>query len=333
MVNVVAVFQDFGISSVYYSCNIFGMFKIEEFIWNDKDSCVYRDKMRDLQNSTIPVVFPTEQPGMIISENVNGGETRIGGYVGNIFMTFAKRHNGRMNTLNVKAYLTEYDLLNFVLNETIEISGAGILVQEDLFEWHTFPYIYFDWGVMLPVEPNIPIYKVFAYVFYWEAFVIIIVIFMLISVSLDAAAYFLGSHRIFAVRDVFFNIDCFRGMLGQSFFESPRTFLTTKILYSLIFLFGIIIITSYNGFLQSFMTEPPREKTIGSFDDLQQYDIKILSKQTDIENVLKKLKPEFMNKYSNIFHSEISSQRYFKLRDSLDTKYAFPVSEMTWHVF
>ncbi|XP_055854416.1 uncharacterized protein LOC129918090 [Episyrphus balteatus] len=332
MINVLAVFQDFETSSAYYSFNNFGEFQIEEFLWNEKDSNIYRDKMHDLRGAPFPVVFGGKEPGVIISKNENG-DTVIGGYVGNTFKAFAKRHNASLNNSSVRSSLTEYDLHKLVLNGTTEISGGGLIFLENSFEWYTYPYTLFDWGVMLPVEPNIPIYKVFVYVFDWKAFGIVIVLLILLSVSLEATAYFLGPHRFFFKRKLICNIDCLRGLLGQSFSQTPTASISAKILYSLIFLLGIMIVTSYDAFLQSFMTQPPSEKVIRSFEDLQKSDLKILTFQPDMDELLIKLRPKFMKKYSNVFLGETSMEAFYNRRDSFDTKYAYTVTEMKWYVY
>ncbi|XP_055854438.1 uncharacterized protein LOC129918114 [Episyrphus balteatus] len=284
MVNVVAVFQDFETSLTYFSYSNFGDFKIEEFIWNEKESLVFPDRMNDLKGSTLPVLFGGVEPAVIVPNYVNG-VTRIGGYVGHLFHTFADKHNASLNSSNVNTTASEYDIHDLVLNGKVEMSGAGLILIHNSSEWYSYPYTLLDWGVMVPVEPSIPIYKVFAYVFHWKSFILTIVMFMLLSILLEIAAKFSASHHHFFVRN-FFNIDWFRGILGQSYFKSPNASFTSKIIYLLNFLLGIMIVTSYDAFLQSFMTHPPREKIIKSFDDLQASGLKIYALQTDIDGLL-----------------------------------------------
>ncbi|XP_055854406.1 uncharacterized protein LOC129918082 [Episyrphus balteatus] len=268
MVNVIAVFQDFETSSAYYSYSNFGRFRIEEHLWNDKKLDVFPNRMRDLQGITLPILFGGPRPGVIISKNANGN-TKIGGYVGNIFNAFAKRHNARLSTLNVNNSVGPRDIFPQVEDGTVEILGAYPLRLIRLPEFHSYPFTLYDWCIMVPIEPKIPIFKVFAFVFYWEAFVFTISIFILLSVTLGVAAKLTGSQQSFKIPDFFFNIDCFRGILGQSITQTPNASCSIKIIYSLIFLLGIMIVTSYDAFLQSFMTETPREDKIRSFDELQ----------------------------------------------------------------
>ncbi|XP_055850553.1 uncharacterized protein LOC129915114 [Episyrphus balteatus] len=312
MVNVIAVFQNF--SSTYYSYNNFGEFIIEELDW-EKDSRIFPNRMRNLRGVTLPALFGGHEPSVIVSENFDG-EIVIGGLVGHIFKALAKKHNARLNTSNIDLSLSPLSLYQFVLNGSLEIAAAGPVALMNPNEWFSYPYRIYDWGVMLPIESNIPISKVFVSVFYWDSFLITIMVLIILSMLLRAAEL-TKSQRPFTKRDIFFiNLDGFRGILGQSFSVLPSCSKGTKIIYSLIFLLGIIIVTSYDAFLQSFMTQPPREKMIKSFEMLQSSGIKIYCKRTDIEGFL-----------------EDNFKTFIEVRDSLNTKYAYTLNEDNWQLY
>ncbi|XP_055856540.1 uncharacterized protein LOC129919621 [Episyrphus balteatus] len=324
LINVVAVFQDFSSTSAYYSYHNIEDLTIEEFIWKMKVSNIFPNRMQNLHGIILPISLGGVQPGLIITKNSNG-DTMIGGYLGNIYKSFAKRHNGRLSISYGNGTVTPGNINQLVLNGTIEIGGSMIMLSQVSFNWYSYPFTVLNWGVMLPVESNIPIYKVFAFVFYWEAFILIILIFILLSISLGIAAKLSGSKCTF-----FFNIDCFRGILGQSFSEDSKASYSTKIIYLLIFLLGIMIVTSYDAFLQSFMTQPPKEKLIKNFDDLQSSGLKIYLSKWEIDEFLYKLRPNFMKNYSNSFQVEPNLEILKRLRDTLNTKYAFAVTSMSW---
>ncbi|XP_055854427.1 uncharacterized protein LOC129918103 [Episyrphus balteatus] len=331
MINVVAVFQNFGTSSIFYSYSNFGMFKIEEFTWSKEDSVdVFPDRMRDLHRITLPILFGGSEPGVILSGNVNSSKI-AGGLIWHFFHAFAKRHNAKLNRSSVSTTLSSNQMHRLVFNETIEIAGASMIVVQYPIEWYSYPYQMYDVSVILPLEPSIPIYKVFAYVFHGEAFGLLLVVLISLSISLATAAKFTGSSR--KLRDFLFNIDPFRGMLGQSITEEPTARLSLKILYSLIFMLGIIMVTSYDAFLQSFMTEPPKEKFIETFEDLQHSGLKILAYKADLDTLMYKIRPDFMKIYSNLFQVETDFEILTKTRDSLNTKYAFTSSTAKWNVY
>ncbi|XP_055854516.1 uncharacterized protein LOC129918167 [Episyrphus balteatus] len=239
------------------------------------------------------------EPALIVSENSNG-EKVIGGFVGNMFKAFAKRHNAKLNTSNANSNTLWLDMHKCVLNGTVEITSTDSVFLQDSIKWFSYPFIQYDWGVMVPVEPSIPIYKMFAFVFHWKAFAITILVAILLSILTNLAAKIKGTHQACFKCDLFFNIDCFRGIIGQSFSEAPEASCTIKIIYLIIFLLAIMIVTLYDAFLQSFMTEPPKDKMITSFDDLQLSGLKICTTQSDIE-IMWKLQATFMKNYSNSF--------------------------------
>ncbi|XP_055854445.1 uncharacterized protein LOC129918121 [Episyrphus balteatus] len=322
MVNVIAVFQDFWNSSTFYSYRNFGDLTIEEFTWSKKDIVIFPDRLQDLEGIRFPVLFEPADSGIIIKVN-SKGETIYGGLMGNIFSSLAKKINARLHKSNVNtSFLRKTH--EGVMNGTIEMSGRSLVFSSDDIKWYTYPIVVFDWSVMLPVESNIPIYKVFAFVFNWDSFVITIMGLILLSLSLAASNRFSGS-----IFNFFFNIDCFRGMLGQGFTETPQASCSTKIIYSMIFVLGILMVTTYNAFLQSLMTTPPGEKVIKSFDDLQASGLKIYINIAEIKE-LSILRPDLMEKYSNLFQVESNSSVLKELRNSLNTDCAFIVTGMSW---
>ncbi|XP_055854404.1 uncharacterized protein LOC129918080 [Episyrphus balteatus] len=329
MINVLAVFQDFGTSSVYYSYNNFGGFRIEEFVWHEIKSDIFPNRMQNLHGVTLPILLGGPQPGLIISKNAKV-DTKIGGYVGNILSAFAKRHNARLSNLNVNTSVAPRDIYPQVEDGTVDILGAFPLRTAVPANFYSYPFTISDWCVMIPIEPKIPIYKVFAIVFHWEAFVLTIAVFIVLSVSRAVVEFFSGSHEVPSVRVFFFNIDCFRGILGQSISEDPKASCSTKIIYSLIFLLGIMMVTSYDAFLQSLMTETPTENMIRNFDDLETHNLKIYIYKTYFK-YWSKLHPNFQQ-YSNSFEIEDSLETFDRLRDSFNPKYAYAVTKDKWKV-
>ncbi|XP_055854514.1 uncharacterized protein LOC129918166 [Episyrphus balteatus] len=287
--------------------------------------------MRDLHGLTLPVDCRGSKPAIIVSEDTND-EKIIGGFVGNIIKAFAKRHNAKLNTSNARDVITPISMYKLVLNGTVEIPCSDMLILQNSNIWFSYPFTQLAWGVIVPVEDHIPIYKIFAFIFYWKAFAVTVLVLILLSILTEVSAFRRGSQRAFVIRDLFFNIDCFCGILGQTFSEEPNASFTTKIIYLLIFLLGIMIVTSYNAFLQSFMTEPPGGKIIKSFDDFKSFNLKIYTTDINIQ-LMRQLRPTIMEKYSNLFISEKNFETYTRILNNLDTKYAYTLPEYKWEVY
>ncbi|XP_055850552.1 uncharacterized protein LOC129915113 [Episyrphus balteatus] len=94
-----------------------------------------------------------------------------------------------------------------------------------------------------------------------------------------------------------------------------------------------MIVTSYDAFLQSFMTQPPREKIIKSFDMLESSGLKIYTFQNDIDVLLSKHRPLFAQKYSNLFQAETNFKTFVNFRDNLNTKYAYTLNSDKWQIY
>ncbi|XP_055856402.1 uncharacterized protein LOC129919521 isoform X2 [Episyrphus balteatus] len=159
MINVIAVFQDFGISSTYFSYSNFGDFRIEELIWNKKLVDVFPDRMKNLHGITLPILFNGPEPGLIVAKTAIGN-TIIGGYLWHILKAFAKKHNAKLNISNIETSLGPRDAFTLlVVNGTVEILGVFPLRLTFPANFNSYPFICYDWGVMVPKESKIPIYK------------------------------------------------------------------------------------------------------------------------------------------------------------------------------
>ncbi|XP_055854459.1 uncharacterized protein LOC129918125 [Episyrphus balteatus] len=157
MVNVLAIFADFLNTLAYYNYININQLKIEEFIWNEKDSDIFPDRMQNLNGLILPVIFAEAHPGVIISKNSN---TIIGGHVGHIYTSFAKRHNAQLEISYGNSSISLKNIDNLVLDGKMEMSGSMLMFSQFPIEWFSYPFAAYDWGVMLPIEPKIPVYKV-----------------------------------------------------------------------------------------------------------------------------------------------------------------------------
>ncbi|XP_055857191.1 uncharacterized protein LOC129920057 [Episyrphus balteatus] len=319
MINVLAVFEDnFFNKFAYYSYSNFGHFTIEKiFSRKKKNSVIFPNRIQNLNGTTLSVILGGPVPGVIYRKN-----GKIDGYLGHIFRSFARKHNARLNISNINTSLSYLELRQFVVHNKVEMSGAFPSIVIDPAKYDGYPIILYDWCVMLPVEKHIPIYKVFAFVFHWEAFLLSILIFTMLSVALSVTA-----RRPFFIR---YWLQCIRGMLGQSFTEDPQASGSTKIIYSLIFLLGIIMVTSYDAFLQSLMTKPPRQNEIKSLDDLQSSGLKVYIIK---EDYLIYIPTNIKQNYSNIFEIESNFENFHRMRDTLNTNYAFTINSPKWEIY
>ncbi|XP_055920742.1 uncharacterized protein LOC129952262 [Eupeodes corollae] len=122
--------------------------------------------------------------------------------------------------------------------------------------------------------------------------------------------------------------------MGQSITERPTARYTNKIIYLLIFLLAIMLDTSYDAFLQTLMTEPPKEKCIKSLEDIVTSKLKIKSSSDHIEMIYK-LNPHLKEYHSEAFYVMYlnNSELIDNDENTLNTRYAYVVSDRKWKYY
>ncbi|XP_055854510.1 uncharacterized protein LOC129918161 [Episyrphus balteatus] len=329
MINVMAIFRDFSNSSTFYSSSIGDIRIIEEIFWNRirPTEGYFPNRLQNLNGSILPVLFGGNEPGFILSQNKNG-ENKILGQYGHFFEALAKKHNAKLNTSNVILTKTPFEIYQLVLNGTVEMTSAAKFRVNPV-RMFTIPYEVNDWCIMLPVEPIIPIFEIYTIIFEWQTLVILIVELVLLSALLESATFLSG--RKTSLFNYFFNDKCLRGLIGQSFSELPNTSLSLRLIYSLLFVLGMLMVTSYDAFLQTYRTTPPSEKILQTFDDVRESSrVKIRMLQVEME-ALSLYVPDAKTRYSH-FVLEKNYTLFKSLRDSLNTSWAYPATSDNWSV-
>ncbi|XP_055918610.1 uncharacterized protein LOC129950713 [Eupeodes corollae] len=332
IINVIAVFRDFCSSSTYYSFSNFGEFKIEEIIWQQNEVNnieLYPNRMHNLNGIILPIVFQYRKDTLYSLKTV-GDEHILSGQIGNLFRTFAARHNARLNTSSLMFPLFLNDLNNLVSNKTVEISSIPtLLISSKSF---SYPCFRIAVGVMLPIEAKIPVFKVFMRVFYLDAFLIAVTVVVLFSAVLETSEFLWGKN--IGLLNFFMNLNLLGGILGQSLVERPTDKCCTKIIYLLIFLLGIMLTTLYGAFLQTLMTEPLKEKFIKTLEDVISSNLKIKGFSLQF-GVVRLYNPEVEEIYSKAFLIKNTkvSEAIDKDQDALNTKYAYVTLDVTWKFY
>ncbi|XP_037929726.1 uncharacterized protein LOC119688749 [Teleopsis dalmanni] len=127
--------------------------------------------------------------------------------------------------------------------------------------------------------------------------------------------------------DIFLNDKSIRGVLGQSFTLPSKLNLKTKLICALLCYYSLIVNTGYQANLQSLLTHPPKDTTMKTFKDLEDVDFKISLSRLEfnmftLNRTIKKL-----------LRFEETYRDFVKLRESMNTSYAYPVSRTRWQVF
>ncbi|XP_055918319.1 uncharacterized protein LOC129950402 [Eupeodes corollae] len=328
MINVIAIFQDFSRSSTYYSFTNFGMFKIEEMVFKENENSLefFPNRMHNLNGTVLNVLFDQHDMYLQIQD-----DQATGGPVCKMIVTFLTKHNAKLNTSYLTfSTLTPDDVVNLISNKTVNFTTIPMFLELAT-ESFAYPLLE-DVGIILPIEPRIPIFKVFTRVLSLRVFLITIVIIVLFSAILETAAFLSGNKSV--LLNFVIDLNCLRGILGQSFNQRPISRCSTKIIYLLIFLYGMMLSTSYNAFLHTFMYEPPKELFIQSLEDVRASDLKIKVSSVGIAFIYNHV-PGLKENYSEVFliESKNKSRSVVEEINSWDTKYARIVSVSDWELY
>ncbi|XP_058986766.1 uncharacterized protein LOC101890143 [Musca domestica] len=129
--------------------------------------------------------------------------------------------------------------------------------------------------------------------------------------------------------NVIVNDRSIRVLLGQSFVMPKKPRLWMKYICFLLCYTSLIISTTYQAYLQSNLIHPALEKRVGSYDDMIKAGLKIAITSQELEFLDK---PTYI-KYKELFVSIEPYDRFLKLRESMDTRFVYPVSNTRWEVF
>ncbi|XP_055854511.1 uncharacterized protein LOC129918162 [Episyrphus balteatus] len=326
IINILAVFGDFSETKIAFTYKLtLPNFEIIKLRVGYRTSSYFPNRSRNFQGQQLRVVYGGTEPKIIFSKNKKG-ELIINGYVAHFLEALAKKHNITLIRSIINYTHTSNQLRELVRNGSVDISAAVTYPIKPFSQW-TYPLEFINWCMMLPIEPSIPRYDIFLEVFRPETVLITMVTIILLSAILEISK--LQAGRKTKLQGFIVNDNCLRGALGQPFIELRKAPLRIKLIYLQICLLGIIITTSYNSYLQTYVTSPPTVAKINSFDDLLKTNIKIIMLKEEFVELIKS-DPRFGNKYLKIFYLEENFTRFVMKRDSLDTKLAYPVPQVKW---
>lgn len=314
----------FQITHKFYSYTHFPEFQLEikpiSFSTAAQVEQFYPNRLSNLNGFKLPIIIGGSDPRIIPYTNSKGKEV-IGGFVGHFIQAFAEKYNCELIQpipFDPKETMPSQFLLKAVRNGTVEISAA-LTFPEIPFHGYSYTYEQVNWCVLLPVEPNIPGYKYFTSVFKGETYLMVIAVVVIISMILSIALY-IHDYRV-DLLDFICSDDCLRGLLGQSFSEIVRPPRIIRFIYMQICILGILLTTTYNSYFSTYVTRPPKEATIKTFDDILKSGLKIEAWLPEYNELLGRV-TEYQ-KYSSIFYLVKDYHEHLEIRDSFNTKYGY----------
>lgn len=270
-------------------------------------------------------------PRSILYIDANG-KLQLEGFVSNCIRTFAERYNA---TLNITQPLqlgrgVYYDiLLNKTSQGLLDVPAVVAPYGSDRFPniYYSYPVELMDLCYMIPLPRLMEANRIYTYIVDIHVMMVLIVLFFIYGILFTIGTN--KSARKLSMLDIVLNDKSIRVLLGQSFVMPVQPCLFMKYVCFLLCYTSLIISTTYEAYLQSNLIHPVLERRIETYEDIREAGLRIAitSQESDF------LDSSTSIKYADIFQQLQTYDIFLKLRDSMDTRYVYPVSNTRWEVF
>lgn len=330
--NVLVIQNDFAEKSKYYTCNRFPLdaprYK-EKTLDAGANSAIFEHQFRNMYGTKL-LTYPDQlEPRSMLYYRADG-KVELEGYIGRLLRVFANKRNATLAIEHpFEVGKTTYfgELLTLALNNTVDVA-AGLTFpssSEDL-EVMSYPVENLDYCYMVPLPETVPINELFVGIVRLPTLFYIFIF----TVIFAALLTHLNKRMEINCINLFLNDKSIRGILGQSFVPVVGPNLKVKLIIFLLCYMSIITNTTYQAYLQSFLTQPPLQPMYRSYDDLEAAGLKILFSAKE-KYVLDA--NSSVLEHTKLFEIVQDYNTWLKHRSSMDTQYVYPVSNTRWEVF
>ncbi|XP_065369104.1 uncharacterized protein LOC135961530 [Calliphora vicina] len=277
-------------------------------------------------------------PDQIVPRSVmykdNKGAIQFTGFVAKLIQMFAEVYNATLEmpfqpkideilNYNTLFNMTKYGELDMPM--TIRGIASGSVLR-----YMTYPIEVSQWMIMIPCATRMTICEVYEVMLKPELFSIVLIFtgtFSLVHTVIE---------KLFYMKMVWQNLlmsdKVIPGVLGQSFNFKKSSLLSLRLIYVLIFVFGLYMSTLFSAHLQTLITRPPFNAQITTFEELRHSEQKILISSWDVQNMIKDdyiLSEEMKANVVIIDDGAI----FAVLRDNFNTTYGYPVPSASWSIY
>ncbi|XP_039952999.1 uncharacterized protein LOC120769985 [Bactrocera tryoni] len=330
--NVLIIQNDFAESNKFYTCNKFPLdaprYK-ERILAAGFNSAIFEHQFRDMHGTKM-LTYPDQLEPRTMLYYKADGKLEMEGYVGRLVRIFAGKLNATLAIehpfeIGKTTYFGE--LLKLALNSTVDIAAGltfpmSIADQEEM----SYPVHHLDYCYMVPLPENVPINELFVGIVRLPTLFCIFVF----TVIFAALLTHLNPHMKINFINLFLNDKSIRGILAQSFVPVLKPNLKVKLIIFLLCYMSIITNTTYQAYLQSYLTQPPLKPMYRTYDDMEAAGLKVLisAKEKYILDM-----NSSVQEHPDLFEIIEDHNTWLKHRSSMNTKYVYPVSNARWEVF
>lgn len=329
--NVLIIKTDFAESHKFYTCNKFPLDapRYKEKTLKAAESAIFEHQFRDMYGTKM-LTYPDQLEPRTMLYFKADGKVEMEGYIGRLLRIFAAKRNATLAIEHpfVVGKTTYYgELLELARNNTVDVAAGLTFLQslEDL-EVMSYPVQNLDYCYMVPLPETVPINELFVGIVRLPTLFYIFVF----TVIFAALLTHLNQRMKINFINLFLNDKSIRGILGQSFVPAVRPNLKVKLIIFLLCYMSIIINTTYQAYLQSYLTQPPLQPMYRTYNDIEAAGLKVLFPAKEKHMVDRN---SSAMEHLNLFENVEDYNMWLKYRSSMNTKYVYPVSNARWEVF
>ncbi|XP_005175490.2 uncharacterized protein LOC101887199 [Musca domestica] len=340
LLNVIILLGNFYETMAFFAFELYPQFTLvnRSFGHDATEVEVFPNKMSNLHGHRIRT-YPDQMIPRSVVYRDQYGLPKMKGYVVSFLETFAKSING-----------TLWWPLNLQDDKPVFYQNIFDMAKADRFDIPTalVPALYGNsskimsrsyeerpWCIMVPVEKPHS-YKEFIYrslnpLFFLRFVLSMMVLSLILEFSTKIMYSKLNQDYEITLDKIILNTKIFRGIFGCSFKLQPNSTKSLKILYTILFIRGLLITVQFSAILQSFLTHP-LIVPVKNLKDLQANNLKIVIFKNDLDFI----KNSRSLNYKRFLPGLEIFEDYYKYRElhsSFNTSYAYPVHHSQWYIY
>ncbi|XP_065369109.1 uncharacterized protein LOC135961535 [Calliphora vicina] len=318
------------ISQEYWQLKPFPNYHFQNRMFDNKNIVLYPKHWHDMKGKTLLTLPDQIQPRSFLWKN-DKNQLQLSGFTAKCVQLFADKYNATLK-MSLPLKVNEIIHLSIITNMTqqgqldipmsLDSSFTG-----DKWLFMSYPLEIGKWMIMSPCAETIETNQVFKLLFTPQLFAIISTFSILFSLLLSLIEKLFHNHS--NCLNIFISDKVIPGILAQSFVLHKSSNYSMRIVYVLIFIFGLMMSTNFSAHLKTLITSPPLQKQPKTFDEFRAAGKKILLDILDKKN----LDNYIMEKMEGAIKYTHNTTLFQKYRQNFNTTYSYAVTAGLWNIF
>ncbi|BFG03295.1 uncharacterized protein DMAD_02590 [Drosophila madeirensis] len=318
-----------------YTCRCF-----QDPNYEERDLCedrpIFIEHFRDMRGGIIRTEADRQVPRSMAYWDAKSGEEKMIGYVANLMNNYAQKVNATLDFHHLprdrekQALYT--DITRWVKEDRIDIGTTmSTSLQESDLDDLSYPYLLTSYCLMVPIPARLPYNQIYAVIVDPLVLCIIFVLFYLLSALLIYSQRM--SWQGLTLANVLLNDKSLRGLLGQSFPFPRDPSRNLKLVFFILCFASLMITTMYESYLQSYLTLPPPEPSIRTFQDVGNSRHKLAISRMELNVLIAKNNSHIGQIRRDRIWVVEDLNEFVRLRNSLNDSYIYTVTYDRWSCY